>query len=585
MKQPYNTALYMRLSRDDENYGDSVSIETQRTILQQYAKEHGLSVYGEYVDDGWSGTNFERPSFQRMMDDVEAGKVNCIITKDLSRFGREHVMMDYYLEFVFPEKQIRYIAVAENEDTEKGLSDFVPFKNLFNEWFAKDMVTSNIGGIESEVSVPVDEWVHLAMVKDAENVTLYMNGEVVAQKENPFDMANQDTNFRIGGNMDGSGGLVGAFKGAIDEVLIYTAALSEDEVKAIAGGELKPETYTVNVEGGSGSGQYMKGASVIITAEAPENSRFMGWTSDSNVKFEDDCAVTTSFIMTDSQVNVAAEFETDETEEEIPSVASYLIKATAGEGGTINPAGSVWVTMGVNKTFTIKADEGYVIADVLVDGVSVGAVSEYTFEKVSTKHTIEAVFKSTEGGETEDGFTDVPSDAWYAEAVKYVTEQGLMNGTSESTFAPLMNLSRSMMAQIFYNMEQRPETSGSNPFTDVADGQWYTDAVIWAAEQEIVNGYGGAFQPDGDITREQLAVMLYRYAAYKKLDVTASADGLDAFADGGTVSDWAVDAMAWAVKEGILTGKSGGLLDPQGTATRAEVATILMRFCSEDAER
>ena len=82
MKQPYNTALYMRLSRDDENYGDSVSIETQRTILQQYAKEHGLSVYGEYVDDGWSGTNFERPSFQRMMDDVETGKVNCIITKD-----------------------------------------------------------------------------------------------------------------------------------------------------------------------------------------------------------------------------------------------------------------------------------------------------------------------------------------------------------------------------------------------------------------------------------------------------------------------------------------------------------------------
>ena len=87
MKQPYNTtiyntALYMRLSRDDESYGDSVSIETQRTILQQYAREQGLHVVGEYVDDGWSGTNFERPSFQRMMDDVDAGKVNCIVTKD-----------------------------------------------------------------------------------------------------------------------------------------------------------------------------------------------------------------------------------------------------------------------------------------------------------------------------------------------------------------------------------------------------------------------------------------------------------------------------------------------------------------------
>ena len=139
MKQPnINTAIYMRLSRDDDNYGDSVSIETQRTILTQFARENGFHVVDEYVDDGWSGTNFERPSFQKMMDDIESGRVNCIITKDLSRFGREHVMMDYYLEYYFPEKKVRYIAVSDGEDTEKGLSDFVPFKNLFNEWFAKD---------------------------------------------------------------------------------------------------------------------------------------------------------------------------------------------------------------------------------------------------------------------------------------------------------------------------------------------------------------------------------------------------------------------------------------------------------------
>lgn len=138
MKQPYNTALYMRLSRDDENYGDSVSIETQRTILQQYAKDNELHVVGEYIDDGWSGTTFERPNFKRMMEDVDAGRVNCIVTKDLSRFGRDHIMVGYYLEYEFPEKQVRYIAVSENEDTKKGLSDFVPFKNLFNEWFAKD---------------------------------------------------------------------------------------------------------------------------------------------------------------------------------------------------------------------------------------------------------------------------------------------------------------------------------------------------------------------------------------------------------------------------------------------------------------
>ena len=133
-----NAALYMRLSRDDESYGDSVSIETQRTLLRSYAKEHSLNVVDEYIDDGWSGTNFDRPSFQRMMRDVENGIVNCIVTKDLSRFGREHVMMGYYLDFLFPEKHVRYIAIAEGEDTEKGLSDFVPFKNLFNEWYAKD---------------------------------------------------------------------------------------------------------------------------------------------------------------------------------------------------------------------------------------------------------------------------------------------------------------------------------------------------------------------------------------------------------------------------------------------------------------
>ena len=111
MKSPnnakYSTALYMRLSRDDESFGDSISIETQRKVLEQYVRENNLIVYDEYVDDGWSGTNFERPAFQRMMEDIEAGKVNCVVTKDLSRFGREHVMMDYYLEFVFPEKQIR----------------------------------------------------------------------------------------------------------------------------------------------------------------------------------------------------------------------------------------------------------------------------------------------------------------------------------------------------------------------------------------------------------------------------------------------------------------------------------------------
>ena len=182
MKQPYNTALYYRLSRDAENFGDSVSIETQRTILQQFARDNQFHVVDEYIDDGWSGTNFDRPAFQRMMDDVDAGRINCIITKDLSRFGREHVMMDYYLEFVFPEKHIRYIAVTENEDTEKGLSDFVPFKNLFNEWFAKD-TSRKIRAVQKakgERGVPLTTNVPFGYLKDPADKTKWIVDEAAA---------------------------------------------------------------------------------------------------------------------------------------------------------------------------------------------------------------------------------------------------------------------------------------------------------------------------------------------------------------------------------------------------------------------
>lgn len=129
----------MRLSKDDDNYGDSISIESQRKILNQFRQAHPeFHIVGEFVDDGWSGTNFNRPDFQRMIGLVEEGEIDAILTTDLSRFGREHIMMDYYLEIYFPERRVRYVAVTENEDTEKGLSDFVPFKNLFNEWYAKD---------------------------------------------------------------------------------------------------------------------------------------------------------------------------------------------------------------------------------------------------------------------------------------------------------------------------------------------------------------------------------------------------------------------------------------------------------------
>ena len=128
----YHVALYIRLSKEDENEGPSESVNNQQSLLNEFVQQHRLSVYDTYIDDGWSGTNFDRPQFKRMMEEIEAGNINCVITKDLSRFGREHIMMGYYLEFVFPKLKVRYIAVNDNEDTDRGLSDFVPFKNLIN---------------------------------------------------------------------------------------------------------------------------------------------------------------------------------------------------------------------------------------------------------------------------------------------------------------------------------------------------------------------------------------------------------------------------------------------------------------------
>lgn len=137
MKQQYNTALYLRLSRDDELKGESGSISTQRTMLTQYCKEQKMRIVGEYVDDGWSGTNFDRPNFQRMIDDIEDGKINCVITKDLSRLGRNYILTGQYTEIYFPSKGVRYIALSDGVDTEKGESEIAPFLNILNEMHAR----------------------------------------------------------------------------------------------------------------------------------------------------------------------------------------------------------------------------------------------------------------------------------------------------------------------------------------------------------------------------------------------------------------------------------------------------------------
>lgn len=140
MTEPtYDAGLYLRLSRDDELQGDSSSIITQRQMLRKYATDHHINVYDEYVDDGWSGTNFDRPDFQRMIQDIEDGKINCVIVKDLSRLGRNYILTGQYTELYFPSHNVRFIAINDSVDSLNGDNEFAPFKNIINEWYARDI--------------------------------------------------------------------------------------------------------------------------------------------------------------------------------------------------------------------------------------------------------------------------------------------------------------------------------------------------------------------------------------------------------------------------------------------------------------
>ena len=270
------------------------------------------------------------------------------------------------------------------------------------------------------------------------------------------------------------------------------------------------------------------------------------------------------------------------------SVTRYEVAVAETENGavTVSPQRAA---RGRTVTITATPDEGYEVASVTVTGSDGSAVEvadkgdgKFTFTMPRGKVEIEASFKAVEEEPQPSGlpFTDVAEGDWYYDAVSYAYENGLMTGTSATLFAPGTTTSRAMLATLLWRLEGEPAVTGAASFTDVAAGTWYTDAVAWAASEGVVNGVGdgSAFAPNDTITREQMAVMLYRYAQYKDYDVTQGGMAAREYADYESISSWAVPAVEWAVNAGLISGTSATTLSPQGSATRAEIATILMRF-------
>jgi hypothetical protein len=246
-------------------------------------------------------------------------------------------------------------------------------------------------------------------------------------------------------------------------------------------------------------------------------------------------------------------------------------------------------TAGSRVTITVNPDEGYQIDRLLIldkDGREVTYTNNgdgtYSFTMPSGDITVKAQFIEIPAVLPDNPpafpFIDVGENDWYYQAVDYVYRNQLFAGTSEEHFEPKTPMSRAMLVTVLWRLEGQANIDINQVFSDVPAGEYYARAVDWANRQEIVKGYGDSrFGPLDNITREQMAVILYKFAEFKGYDTSAAAD-LGIFHDSSSVSSWARDAVKWAVASQILTGKGNGILDPSGNASRAEAASILMRL-------
>lgn len=280
-------------------------------------------------------------------------------------------------------------------------------------------------------------------------------------------------------------------------------------------------------------------------------------------------------------------------------VTTYTISIPADvDGGTVKVS-PTRASSGTTVTITVTPDEGYALDKLTVTDAAGRELKltdkgdgKYSFTMPGSKVIVEAIFAaiSPDYAACDGGadcplwdFTDLNVNAWYHDGVHFCIDEGLMEGYGNGLFGPNDTLSRAQLCQIIYNMEGQPATSGSSVFTDVADGAWYADAVTWAAENGIVGGYGnGKYGPDDPITREQLAAILWRYAKYKGYDVSVGEDtNILSYTDVADLSEYAIPAMQWACGAGVIEGVTDSTLVPQGDATRAQAAVMLVRFCEE----
>lgn len=271
----------------------------------------------------------------------------------------------------------------------------------------------------------------------------------------------------------------------------------------------------------------------------------------------------------------------------ISTPTTYAVNVNAATNGAV-AADKKTASKGTTVTVTASPSKGYVVDAVKVvdkDGKDVAVTEKdgkYVFTMPASAVTVTGSFKAETPAPVALPFTDVKSGNWFYDAVKYAYEQGLMTGTSATTFAPNGTMNRAMIVTVLYRLEKSPAVTGASKFTDVPAGQWYSDAVAWAAANKIVNGYDETtFGPMNAVTREQMAAILFRYEQYKGLENVTLEENLNRFPDQNKISAYAIPALQWAVGQKIINGNADGTLDPTGTATRAQVAQIFTNLLNK----
>ena len=362
----------------------------------------------------------------------------------------------------------------------------------------------------------------------------------------------------------------------------FTMPSANVEVKAIFEKDAPPAPteFTITVtsgDNGTASASHAKavvGTEITLTATPNKGYHFKEWqVMSGGVTIKDD-----KFTMPSANVEVKAIFEKDTGGGGggyNPPVTYYTLRFETGGGSDIPSVQGTYNTY-IDLTKYVPTWRGHTFIGWYSERSLMNKVSGVYLTKDMTVYVGWRVDENP--GTGANPFTDVSEKDWFYGDVMFVYENGLMLGTSKTLFSPYGTATRGMMATILWRMEGSPAPKGKNSFTDVEAGKWYADAITWTAENGIFAGYGkDKFGPDDPITREQLAAIFYRYADYKGYDLTVKGN-LDTFKDADKITDYAKTAMQWAVGSGLVKGKSGNLLDPQGTATRAEIAAMLHRF-------